>query len=1079
MPETTLSLAKTTQPTLAMVLDRERLFEKIEAEAAAKAVWITGPPGSGKSTLIASYIQVRKLTALWYQLDCADAEVSTFFYYLRQSAIKHSKTSDQKIPETKGVIGDWDQLAHRTFRAIFSRFDGPLTIVFDNHETIPLNSDLHSVLAAAIEEIPAGSRLIIISRSSPGPEMARFRATKIMTLIDGEDLKLNEEESKSLARIRDPGIKLDTIEKVQELTAGWMTGTILMYEYAKQSDKLGQSIHGKTGEILFDYVAEEVFNTFDEEVRNFLLSVCWPRRLSIGLADSISMQSIARQLLANLARNNYFITERYDSLNIEYIIHPLLREYLQNRVNKTFRQSAIMDIKRRTVEALIKEGQIEETVELLVDIFDWDKLETVIEEHAALLLNQGRSSLLVNWLEELPDDRLKDNPWLLCWYGKARLEQAPREARRYYELALNSFKTDSDETRNDSLAACIGIIESIIIEADDYILLDIWIPRLEQLIGIRTQKHENHDSNHAVIIILIALMLRNPAHQNTDEWFIKANLEFREIRDDNIRYIQGKWLVLAQLLAGKLDEAESILEILQFRATQSDQITHLCQCQLLLALLQILRGKVAAAVITADRCLEIAESQCLQNILPLTYACRTVITLIQNDTAAANHYLKKVTQLPTGNRRLIQLLNNYLSSWLALITNEKIKALHAQRQALNYASELGMPFFEVLSRTAYAQLLFLCEDNRSGTAQLRRVHSIARDVRNPLLEFMTLLVYGDVAMRGGKTTSGTNALRYALGLARKHAFYHLLWWHPRDLGNVCATALRYDIETDFVRDLIKRTNLQPGVAPLDIAEWPWPLQIRAMGGLNIIVNDNEINSAGKSQARPLQLFKVLIALGGKGIRAQQVAQTLWPHVDEEYGIKSLTINLHRLRRLLGHDEALLLQDGLLSINDKLVWLDVWALDQMYLKIEKSQYQTGILSSDGEMLEWFDRLLTYYQGPFLGTEEQPACVMASRDFHRSRYVKAVEILATGIAERNDPDTINALYERAIERDPGVEELYHRLMIRLYKQGDPAHAMDIYTRCQESLSRTHQHIPSPEMQGLFEKLRNDTNKIVTGH
>lgn len=1026
MPETILSLAKTTQPTLAMVLDRERLFSKLEAEAATRAVWITGPPGSGKSTLIASYLQARKLTALWYQLDSADAEISTFFYYLRQTAIKHSKTSNRNIPEVKGGSGDWDQLAHRVFRAIFSRFDQPLMIVFDNHEAIPLNSDLHSVLAAAIEEIPARSRLIIISRSAPGPEMARFRAKNIMILIDGDDLKLNEEESKTIAVMRAPDIKPEAVEKVQELTAGWMTGSILMYEYAKQSDMLEQNTLGKTGNILFDYVAEEVFNTFDEEVRNFLLSVCWPRRLSIRLADSISDQTIARQLLANLARNNYFITERFDSQHTEYILHPLLREYLQNRVINTFRQAAVVDLKRRTAEALIQEGQTEEAVELLVDNLDWDKMETVIRDHAAMLIDQGRSMLLVNWLEELPDDRLKNNPWLLYWYGKARREQAPREARRYFEAALNSFKADAEETLDDRLAACLGIIESIIIEADDYSLLDIWVPKLEQLLGKRGQIPGNNDPNHAGIIMLIALMVRNPAHQDIDEWFIKAGREFQQLRDDKTRYIQGVWLVLAQLLAGKLDEADSVLEVLLSHGEQTDQMTHLCQCQLLLALLQILRGNGAAAAITADRCLEIAKSQYLQNILPLIYACRIVIFLIQNDITSACDWLNIIAQTPTSNRRLIRLLNCYLASWLALIMNERIKSLHDQRQTLNYALELGMPFFEVLSRTAYAQLLFLCEDTRNGTAQLRRVHSIARDVRNPLLEFMTLLVYGDVAMRGSKITSGTNALRYALGLARKHAYYHLLWWHPGNLADVCATALQYDIEIDFVRDLIKRANLQPSVAPLEIDAWPWPLQIRVMGDLSIMADGHEINCAGKSQGRPLQLLKVLIALGGKGIRAQQAAHMLWPHVDEEYGIKSLTINLHRLRRLLGHDEAILLQDGLLSINDKLVWLDTWALDQLSSKIDRGQYKTGILSADSELLRQFDRLLCYYRGPFLRSDEQMTCVTATRDYLRSRYVKSVEILAGSIADRDNQETIRSLYERALDHDPGAQDLYHRLV-----------------------------------------------------
>jgi len=61
------SLAKTTRPTFSGVLPRERLFQMLDEAREHWAVWLTGPPGCGKTTLAASYLEDRKLTSLWYQ----------------------------------------------------------------------------------------------------------------------------------------------------------------------------------------------------------------------------------------------------------------------------------------------------------------------------------------------------------------------------------------------------------------------------------------------------------------------------------------------------------------------------------------------------------------------------------------------------------------------------------------------------------------------------------------------------------------------------------------------------------------------------------------------------------------------------------------------------------------------------------------------------------------------------------------------------------------------------------------------------------------------------------------------------
>jgi ATP/maltotriose-dependent transcriptional regulator MalT len=194
-PHRSIAFAKTTRPVVGTAVPRERLFARLDGTPARTMAWISGPPGSGKTTLAASYVESRRLRSLWYQVDPEDDDIATFFHYLGHAARRLDGGRAREYPVFAAAEGtEVGAFARKFFRHLFSRAKGPFALVFDNLHAVPAQGALHKAIEAAIGQVPRQSCIIVASRNEPPVTLARFRVTGELLCIGGGELRIEPGE---------------------------------------------------------------------------------------------------------------------------------------------------------------------------------------------------------------------------------------------------------------------------------------------------------------------------------------------------------------------------------------------------------------------------------------------------------------------------------------------------------------------------------------------------------------------------------------------------------------------------------------------------------------------------------------------------------------------------------------------------------------------------------------------------------------------------------------------------------------------------------------------------------------------
>jgi LuxR family transcriptional regulator, maltose regulon positive regulatory protein len=307
---------------------RDRLDWQLSVALQRPLTIVTGPPGSGKSVLLADWsLSCATSIPVWLSVDEPDNGLGQFWCSVA-SALGAGRTGDDF------GISPWADAADDEITELLLRHaagDGPRVLIVDNFHLITNDSVVNSVARMA-RRLPSNLRLVLVSQGTPGFGLHRLVRGGEAALIDDADLRFTIEECGALvALVAHRFIPVEELTALTERCEGWATGLYLAALALAEEGSSGFVSHFSGGFApIAEYIEHEMLKRQPPDIMRFMLQTSVLDNLTPDLCRAVTGRADAEVILSSLAKRGLFVTNSGPS-GRTYRYHLLLADWLRER----------------------------------------------------------------------------------------------------------------------------------------------------------------------------------------------------------------------------------------------------------------------------------------------------------------------------------------------------------------------------------------------------------------------------------------------------------------------------------------------------------------------------------------------------------------------------------------------------------------------------------------------------------------------------------------------------------------------------------------------------------------------------
>ncbi|HEX2767479.1 MAG TPA: BTAD domain-containing putative transcriptional regulator [Candidatus Limnocylindria bacterium] len=303
------------------------------------------------------------------------------------------------------------------------RLTEPCTFIIDDWHYVNAVTEVRGLWNQILRDAPATCRFIFASRVKPTLQFARFKTHGGYSEIRTDVLRFTEPEIDELFRdvYNDP-LEPGQVAELERRTEGWAASLQLVEvslrerHTAEERQAFIQSISAANDNDLFDFLAEEVLDQQPEDTRNFLLSTSILQQITPEVAERLTGSHDGRRELNALEQRGLF-TNRLDDLRFRY--HNLFREFLERRLIAERSEAEVVGLHIHAASYFETTEQWPEAIHHYLRAGLQRQAARLIAKYGEDVVSEGRLGLVDEWLQQLPEESIKQNARLSLLFGEA------------------------------------------------------------------------------------------------------------------------------------------------------------------------------------------------------------------------------------------------------------------------------------------------------------------------------------------------------------------------------------------------------------------------------------------------------------------------------------------------------------------------------------------------------------------------------------------------------------------------------------------------------------------------------------
>ena len=282
-------------------------------------------------------------------------------------------------------------------------------------------------------------QIIVTSWSQSGLPLSKMRIRDELVEIDSTALRFDAEEARSF--FSDVGgleLSRRDVDALTTSTDGWVAALQLASLSLRGDDDAASLLGRLSGrnDVIGEFLAENVLDTLEPEILDFLLLTSITERTCAGLASALANVARGQAMLEEVERRGLFLQHIDDDWNW-FRYHQMFAEFLRRRLERD-RPDQIEHLHRTASGWFAEHGYLNDAVDHALAAGDPARAVDLVEQDETNLIEQGKMTTLLGIVGKLPPQLVVSRArlqLLIAWANILLQRPAPTYA------ALDRFET--------------------------------------------------------------------------------------------------------------------------------------------------------------------------------------------------------------------------------------------------------------------------------------------------------------------------------------------------------------------------------------------------------------------------------------------------------------------------------------------------------------------------------------------------------------------------------------------------------------------------------------------------------------